>query len=32
MIVEDDSGLLGCLKKVFCGDDDEDDDDKDNRC
>ena len=28
---EDDSGLLGRLKKAFCGDDDEDDDDKDNR-
>lgn len=28
---EDDSGLLGRLKKAFCRDEDEDDDNKDNR-
>lgn len=31
MTAEDDSGLLGRLKKAFCRDDDEEDDDKDNR-
>jgi len=30
-VAEDESGLLGRLKKVFCSEEDDSDDDKDNR-